>query len=82
MKFVSKPVEVEAIQWRGNNLNDILEINAGVCRIEQDKNMLIIRTPYNTTSLIMRGDWFFKSVNGEINVLAEELFNKYYELVV
>ncbi len=93
-KYRKKPVEIEAVEWKGNNLRDIYvfmgeDVTFNDWR-EQDRfhdleNSKRINGFYiNTLEGSMKvniGDFVIKGVNGEFYPCKPDIFEKTYELV-
>lgn len=79
MKYRKKPVVIEAIQWTGENLKEILEF-ANSSYLDKDNYTLKIDTLEGTMTAD-RGDYIIKGVNGEFYPCKEDIFNKTYEIV-
>lgn len=77
-KYRKLPVEVEALQWTGNNakeMSDFVQI-----AIPMSAEYFHI----STTDGILRaniGDWIIKGVEGEFYPCKDSVFQKSYELV-
>ena len=80
MKYRKKPVEIEAIKWTGDNLNEILEF-CGVKKAEMDiKGTLIIHT-LEGDHIARKGDMIIKGVAGEFYPCKPDIFEAtYYEV--
>lgn len=89
MKFRKKPVVIEAVQWLGNNQDELLNFVGSDDKIywstEQISNcdcssVLIIKTlEGNMTALI--GDWIIRGIQGELYPCKPDIFEKTYEKV-
>lgn len=82
-RYRKKPVQVEAIQWLGNNSLEIVEWinhNGGNARYLADSDTIYIGTLEGplTTSLY---DWIIKGVAGEFYPCKPDIFEQTYELV-
>lgn len=78
-RFQKKPVVIEAIQFTGNNVNDIKEFtnyNASVCNGELN----IYTLEGNMIASI--GDWIIKGIKGEFYPCKPDIFEQTYEEVV
>lgn len=81
MKFIKKPIEIEAVQWLGYNEQDIY----GFARqsdglIEVEGTTLLI----HTLEGLMRadkGDWIIRGVKGEYYPCKPDIFAETYEPV-
>lgn len=80
-KYRKKPVEIEAIQWTGNNETEIaeftrngnryIEFEDDICRIETLEGIM-------TAS---KGDFIIKGVKGEFYPCKPDIFEQTYEKV-
>ena len=78
-KYRKKPVEIEAIQYRVRNLDEIKAFCPDVIHIA-DANLLQIRTLEGVFNIIPN-DFIIKGVNGEFYPCKPDIFYKTYELV-
>jgi len=76
-KYRKKPVEIDAIKWTGENLD---EIKAFMGYYEYAKGELIIHTLEGKMKA-SRGDFIIKGVNGEFYPCKPDIFEKTYDLV-
>ena len=83
MKFRTKQVEKEAIQWTGKNYGEILDFigdgNWAANRSHENKTVSIHTLEGTMTASI--GDWIIKGVNGEFYPCKPEVFEKTYERI-
>lgn len=77
-KFRKKPVMIEAIQWTGNNLEEIKDFMG--C-YEYAKKNLIIHT-LEGKMIAQVNDWIIRGVQGEYYPCKPDIFEKTYEPVV
>lgn len=87
MKYHLRPVEIEAIQWTGDNRGEIEKF----CGWENtmfyhylDKNIIQIHLQINTLKGWTRanhGDYIVKGIHGEFYPCEEDIFNETYEKV-
>jgi len=83
-KFRKLPVEIEAIQFTGNNyddINDIDELGNGdrVMKFYNDNHIAIVTLEGEMRVNI--GDWIIKGVAGEIYPCKPDIFEQTYEEV-
>lgn len=85
MKFKKKPVIIEAVQWNGDNVGEILEfINHSDIRIAShesegvQKEELFINTLEGSMHA-SEGDWIIKGVHGEFYPCKPDIFDETYE---
>lgn len=78
MKFRKKPVEIEAIQWTGNNLSEIQKF------YKQDSiligDAICIKT-LEGDMMARKFDWIIKGVKGEFYPCRLDIFDMTYEKV-
>lgn len=95
MKFKKKPVEIEAVQWKGDNLFDVYSFMNNhspdiTSNIKLDKwqdyedvvraKGLKIQTLEGEMSASVN-DWIIKGVHGEFYPCKPDIFELTYELV-
>lgn len=85
MKFKKKPVTIEAVQWNGDNVSEILEfVNHSDIRITSyesegvQKEELFINTLEGSMHA-SEGDWIIKGVHGEFYPCKPDIFEETYE---
>lgn len=74
-KFQKRPVTVEAVQWNGENKDEILEF-CGEARIKEDS--LFIDTLEETMEA-SKGDYIIKGVKGEFYPCKPDIFEATYK---
>jgi hypothetical protein len=87
MKFRTKPVEKEAIQWTGKNLEEVYNFcgteNIGPIERRPDYDLKIKTLEsgggYHVADT---GDWIIKGLRGEFYPCKPDIFEKTYEPVV
>lgn len=85
MKFKKKPVTIEAIQWTGENIAEIIEFVKGDVRIDAESNdgqTSRRELHINTLEGVMhasKGDWIIKGVQGEFYPCKPDIFEKTYD---
>lgn len=81
MKYMKKLIIVDAVQWTGNNIEEIksfLDENGGVYTITD--NSLIINT-LEGDMLASLGDYIIKGIHGEFYPCKPDIFKEIYDLV-
>lgn len=94
-KFVKKPVVVEAVQWKGDNLFEIITFTDGkpdlTTRMAAEKwgdyEILVEREGFKIQTLegmmsASVGDWIIKGVQGEFYPCKPDIFEQTYAEVV
>ena len=86
-KYVKKPVEVEALQWTGDNIDDMCAF-IGIDNVdfpnktEDDEiGVLFIKSPFTELSIYVPDNFFvIKDSNGDCYTCSPEKFREeYYE---
>lgn len=80
MKYRKKPVEIEAIQWTGDNDAEIDKFITVPHEIFPIQNKIIIPTLEGNMEAI-EFDYIIKGVNGEFYPCKPDIFDKTYEVV-
>jgi hypothetical protein len=87
MKYIKKPVEIEAIQWNGNNFDDLKKFTNSSLRYRsyydhnkyyEDKTTLVIKTLEGNMT-VSNGDFIIKGVKGEFYPCKRDIFEMTYE---
>ena len=79
MKYRKKPVVIDAVQWTGANLNEILEfVPVGKWRIDgHDLFIITLEGEHFATP----NDFIIREVKGEFYPCKPDIFEMTYELV-
>lgn len=94
MKYRKKPVVIEAVQWTGENLREVLaftgkhprfhewfrDFDAYSEHVAKDRNVFKILTLEGTMEA-SPGDWIIKGVAGEFYPCRPDIFAATYEKV-
>jgi hypothetical protein len=84
MKFRKKPVVIDAIQWKGENWNEVCDFipvpEIAYGRIENSEMLIEIKTLEGVMTTRIN-DWIIKGVNGEFYPCKPDIFEKTYEAV-
>ena len=93
MKFRKKPLVIEAIQWNGENVEEINNFTNGKIKYEesiggsekgedypQKYTRLIIPT-LEGDHLALIGDWIIKGIKGEFYPCKKDIFEATYEQI-
>lgn len=79
-KYRKKPVVIEAIQWTGENIDEIkVFTNYEFMFLSADGTFDIFTLEGKMKAII--GDWIIKGINGEFYPCKPDIFNKTYEVV-
>jgi len=81
MKYRKKPIVIEAIQWTGDNIEEISDFIDLACdwNYKDNKKKLIIKT-LEGDMLADQHDWIIKGVKDEFYPCKPDIFNQTYEL--
>lgn len=80
MKFRKKPVVVEAVQWNGNNLDELRAFVPEEFRHNKINQPMGIVTLEGVMT-VSDGDWIIKGVRGEFYPCKPDIFEETYEAV-
>lgn len=81
-KFRKKPVVIDAVPWRGANIDEVRETLIRVddewdCRLVVEGEKLQIATREGTMTADV-GDWVIRGVQGELYPCKPDIFNATY----
>ena len=82
MKYMKKLIIVDAVQWTGNNIEEIrsfLDENGGAYTITD--NSFVINT-LEGDMLASLGDYIIKGVHGELYPCKPDIFKETYEKIL
>ena len=83
-KYRKKPVVIEAVQYTGHNLHEVLAFTGTHPRFHEwfaDRHVFKIPTLEGVMEASL-GDFIIKGVNGEFYPCKPDIFEKTYEKVV
>lgn len=80
MKFRKKPVVIDAIQWTGNNLNEIREFTNDPFAGKWTTTRIGITTLEGIMEASLN-DWIIKGVKGEFYPCKPDIFKETYDQV-
>ena len=87
-KFTKKPVEIEAIQWTGENINELIDFSkTGPTPLWGEDFQINKRkreVEINTLEGRMIGklnDWIIRGIKGEFYPCKPDIFNETYTVV-
>lgn len=79
-KYRKKPVVIEAVQFTGNNVDEILEFAKDSFNNPSTSEIVIPTLEGNM--MVSIGDYVIKGVDGEFYPCKPDIFDKTYEEVV
>lgn len=78
MYYIKKPIPVEAIQWTGDNFNDIHDFIIGQPIVITTFNELVISTLEGEMKAPI-GSWIIRGPLGEYYPCRKDVFEKTYD---
>ena len=93
MKYRKKPVIIEAIQWNGTNLKEVMEFIGSEFRYDENSNYITNKFLYNKftrelaintlegTMKVAKGDYIIKGIKGEFYPCKHDIFINTYDEV-
>lgn len=80
MIFKKKPVEIEAIQWKGDNWDDIFKFTNKETSLLPTSEKILVDTLEGSMKANV-GDWIIKGVTGEFYPCKPDIFDMTYDKV-
>ena len=80
MKYRKKPVEVEAIQVKSNNISEVIEALGEDTFFIDRAGRIVIKTLEGQMRANV-GDWIIKGIKGEFYPCKPDIFEATYEAV-
>ena len=77
--FRKKPVVIQAIQWTGDNFDEIIQFCS---RAVSRKDMSLIIHTLEGDMEASKGDWIIRGVKGEFYPCKQDIFEQTYEPVI
>ena len=79
MKYIKKPIPVDAVQWKGDNVEEILDFMAGNSPIFKHDEIIISTLEGNMRAPL--GSYIIRGVDGEYYPCRNDIFEKTYRQV-
>lgn len=79
-KYRKKPVVIEAVQFNGNNVDEVLEFAKDSFKNPLTKDIIIFTLEGNM--IVSVGDYVIKGVNGEFYPCKPDIFVKTHEEII
>lgn len=76
-KYCKKPVEIEAVQWTGDNVKEIADFTEGNIATNEDNKLYVFTLEGGHLALV--GDYIIKGVRGEFYPCKPDIFEQTYE---
>ena len=80
-KFVKKPVEIEAVQWTGDNLLEVLNFCSSCFSYERNGQQVLTISTLEGNMNASHGDFIIKGVKGEFYACKPDVFEMTYDKV-
>ena len=80
-KYRKKPVEVEAIQWTGENIDDVFSFVGGTIDEWSENDLTITIGTLEGNHLATLGDYIIKGIADEFYPCKPDIFRATYEEV-
>jgi hypothetical protein len=81
MRFRKKPVVVDAVQWRGDNYEEIVAFVGAKIRSNPLRRQVVIQT-LEGDHVASAGDWIIRGISGEFYPCKPEIFRETYDPVL
>lgn len=80
-KYVKKPVEIEAVQWTGENLLDVLNFCTQCFSYEKNSQQVLTISTLEGNMNASHGDFIIKGIKGEFYACKPDIFEMTYDKV-
>lgn len=80
-KFRKKPVVIEAVQWTGNNREEMEKFIPNTILAKKNVEEELAIGTLEGVMTASKNDWIIKGVHGEYYPCKPDIFEKTYELV-
>lgn len=81
MKYKRKVYEIEAVQFKGGNFEEVTTFTDAMILDNNFENITLMLKPKGHLKLKV-GDWIVKNENFGFTKMSNEIFEKNYELIV
>lgn len=78
-KYTKKPVEIEAEQWTGENVKEILNFCTTCFSYERGGEAVLAIATLEGTMTASKGDMIIKGVQGEFYACKKDIFDMTYD---
>lgn len=78
--FKKRPVIITAIQWNGNNFDELEVFSSGRNITSNSDGTLTICT-LEGNHIAQKGDWIIRGIQGEVYPCKPDIFNQTYDEV-
>ena len=80
-KYTKKPVEIEAVQWTGENLLEVLNFCSSCFSYEKNGQKVLTISTLEGNMNASHGDFIIKGVKGEFYACKPDIFEMTYDKV-
>jgi hypothetical protein len=80
-RYVKKPIEIEALQWVGTNLNEILEFSPNCFSYERNKMVVLAVSTLEGPMTATIGDYIIKGIKDEFYPCKPDIFLLTYDQI-
>jgi hypothetical protein len=80
-RYVKKPIEIEALQWVGTNLNEILEFSPSCFSYERNKMVVLAVSTLEGPMTATIGDYIIKGIKDEFYPCKPDIFLLTYDQI-
>ena len=80
-RYVKKPIEIEALQWVGTNLNEILEFSPSCFSYERNKMVVLAVSTLEGPMTAAIGDYIIKGIKDEFYPCKPDIFLLTYDQI-
>ena len=78
MRYKTKPCEIEAVQWTGQNIKEIMQFTLDTDNVRIEDGELVVSTLEGDMKASV-GDYIIKGLRGEYYPCKPDVFCKQYE---
>lgn len=78
-KYVKKPVEIEALQWKGENVTEMVGFCTACFSYEKNNETVLAVATLEGTMTASTGDMIIKGVKGEFYPCKHDIFELTYD---
>lgn len=80
MKFIKKPIPIEAVQWTGDNVDEIMNFMGDNPPVFDYWNRITIQTLEGEMKASV-GSWIIRGPKGEYYPCRQDIFEETYEQI-
>lgn len=81
-KYIKKPVEIEAVQWTGENLLEVLNFCSSCFSYERNGQQVLTISTLEGNMNASHGDFIIKGIKGEFYACKPDIFEMTYDKVI